>query len=86
MGRPGANRIKPKDVIVKFTSYRARQKLHKKRTALKDSGYAGMFLNGDLDKLRSQVLFEARKVVKADRVGLLTGKSSLGTMPTLCTD
>ena len=89
MGRPGANRTKPKDVIVKFTSYRARQKLHKKRTALKDSGYAGTFLNEDLDKLRSQVLFEARKVVKADRakgVGLLTGKSSLGTMPTLCTD
>lgn len=67
VGRPGANRTKPRDVIVKFTSYRARQKLYKKRTALKDSGYAGTFLNEDLTKLRSQVLFEARKVVKADR-------------------
>ena len=67
VGRPGVNRSKPRDVIVKFTSYRARQKLYKKRTALKDSGYAGTFLNEDLTKLRSQVLFEARKVVKADR-------------------
>ena len=67
VGRPGVNRTKPRDVIVKFTSYRARQKLYKKRTALKDSGYAGTFLNEDLTKLRSQVLFEARKVVKADR-------------------
>ena len=67
VGRPGVNRTEPRDVIVKFTSYRARQKLYKKRTALKDSGYAGTFLNEDLTKLRSQVLFEARKVVKADR-------------------
>ena len=67
VGRPGVNRTKPRDVIVKFTSYRARQKLYKKRTALKDSGFAGTFLNEDLTKLRSQVLFEARKVVKADR-------------------
>lgn len=67
VGRPGVNRTKPRDVIVKFTSYRARQILYKKRTALKDSGYAGTFLNEDLTKLRSQVLFEARKVVKADR-------------------
>ena len=44
---------------MKFTSYRARQKLYKMRTALKDNGYAGVFLNEDLTKLRS-------KVVKAD--------------------
>ena len=33
---------------------------------LKDEGYNGVFLNEDLTKLRSKVLFEARKVVKAD--------------------
>ena len=44
---------------MKFTSYRARPKLYKMRTALKDNGYAGVFLNEDLTKLRS-------KVVKAD--------------------
>ena len=36
------------------------------RTALKDNGFAGIFLNEDLTKKRSNVLFEARKVVKAD--------------------
>ena len=36
------------------------------RTALKDNGYSGVFLNEDLTRHRSKVLFEARKVVKAD--------------------
>ena len=66
VGKPHANRSKYREIIVKFTSYRARQKLYKMRTALKDNGYAGMFLNEDLTKYRSNVLFEARKVVKAD--------------------
>ena len=33
------------------------------RTALKDNGYAGVFLNEDLTKHRGKVLFEARKAV-----------------------
>ena len=66
VGKPDANRSKHREIIVKFTSYRARQKRYKMRTALKDNGYAGVFLNEDLTKHRSRVLFEARKVVKAD--------------------
>ena len=67
VGKPDAARTKQREILVKFTSYRARQKLYKKRTELKDKGYNGVFLNEDLTKLRSKVLFEARKVVKADR-------------------
>lgn len=66
VGKPGSHRTRPREVIVKFTSYRARQKLYKMRTALKDSGYAGIFLNEDLTKYRSQLLYEARKIVKSE--------------------
>ena len=66
VGRPDPGRTKPREILIKFTSYRARQKLYKKRTVLKDKCYSGVFLNEDLTKLRSKVLFEAHKVVKAD--------------------
>lgn len=67
VGKPGENRIRPREIIVKFTSYRARQKLYKMRAALKDNGYQGTFLNEDLTQYRNKILYEARKVVKADR-------------------
>ena len=66
VGKPDATRTRHREILVKFVSYRARQKLYKMRTALKDNGYAGVFLNEDLTRKRSSVLFEARKVVKAD--------------------
>lgn len=67
VGKPDAERTRPREIIVKFTSYRARQKLFKMRTELKNKGYNGVFLNEDLTRFRSKLLFEARKVVKADR-------------------
>ena len=66
VGKPDASRTRHREILVKFASYRARQKLYKMRTSLKDNGYAGVFLNEDLTRKRSNVLFEARKVVKAD--------------------
>lgn len=39
VGKPDSNRTRPREVLVKFTSYRARQKLYKMKTALKDNGY-----------------------------------------------
>ena len=67
VGKPGEHRTRPRDIIVKFTSYRARQKLYKMRAALKDKGYERTFLNKDLTQYRSKMLHEARKLVKADR-------------------
>lgn len=67
VGKPGENRTRPREIIVKFTSYRARQKLYKMHVALKDHGYQGTFLNEDLTQYRSKLLYEARKVVKAER-------------------
>ena len=66
VGKPGASKTRHREILVNFASYRARQKLYKMRTSLKDNGYAGVFLNEDLTRKRSNVLFEARKVVKAD--------------------
>ena len=62
------SRSRPREIIVKFTSYRARQKFLKMRSALMDNGYVGVILNEDLTKHRSEVLYEARKVVKSDTV------------------
>ena len=67
VGKPDATKTKHREILVKFTSYRARQKLYTMKRYLKENGYDGVFLNEDLTRTRSKVLFEARKVVKSDR-------------------
>lgn len=63
VGKPKVGR--PRDIIIKFATYRARQKLYKQRTLLKDRGYMGVFLNEDLTKLRMDLLYKARVRVKS---------------------
>lgn len=41
--KPDADRTRPREIIVKFTSYRARQKLYKMRTELKAKAIAVFF-------------------------------------------
>ena len=53
-----------RDIIVKFATYRSRQNLYKLRTKLKDTGHEGEFVNEDLTRFKSGVLFEARKLAK----------------------
>ena len=48
VGKPRAGR--PRDIIIKFLTYRARQKLYKSRTLLKDRGHKGVYINEDLTK------------------------------------
>lgn len=62
VGKPKVG--KNRDIIIKFATYRARQKLYSHRTALKDSGYAGIFLNEDLTKPRMNLLYLARVKVR----------------------
>jgi len=76
VGKP--NPSKPRDIIVKFTSYRARQKVYLKRSKLKDVGYNKTFINEDLTAKRSSLLFNARALVKSGR--LLGAWSSDGTI------
>ena len=56
---------KTRDIIIKFATYRARQKFYSKRKGLKDAGYAGVFLNEDLTKQRMNLLYKARMKVKS---------------------
>lgn len=62
VGKP--DKAKPRDILVKFATYRARQRLYGPRSALKDSDYTGVFLNEDLTQSRSKLLYEARVKVK----------------------
>ena len=66
VGNPKKSRTKPRDIIVKFSTYRYRQAFFKQRTVLKDTGHRGVFVNEDLTKVRSGILFESRKLVKAE--------------------
>lgn len=64
VGPPKHSGPKARDIIVKFVSYRARQKLYSVRTRAKDSDcYKGKFINESLTKLRSELFFDARKLV-----------------------
>lgn len=64
VGKPGPKR--PRDILVKFATYRARQRLYGARSNLKNTKYNGVFLNEDLIKSRSKLLWEARQKVKGN--------------------
>ena len=70
LGKPRGNSIagsqpqKPRQIIVKFTSYRARNKVLKLKAQLKHNGYPSAFLNEDLTTSRSSIFFQARKLLK----------------------
>lgn len=67
VGKRRSDRVKPREMIVKFATFRTRQKLYKLRTSLKNKGYNGVFLNEDLTKTRSKVLYDARQIVKSEQ-------------------
>ena len=50
---------------MKFSTYRARERIFKNRSKLKDSEFRGVFINEDLTKLLGELLYEARKCVKS---------------------
>ena len=59
---------RPRDIIVKFSSYRARRKVYGARTKTKDSGYRGVYINEDLTKSRNMLLMKARNMVKTKHI------------------
>ena len=59
-----ANSAPPRDVIVKFNLYRARQKVHRQRTKLWDVGYRNITINEELTKQRSSLFSQARRWYK----------------------
>ena len=68
VGNPTRQRGKPRDIIIKFATYRSRQKFYRQRKLLKERGHEGVFVNEDLTKHRSALLFEARKLSRVDLI------------------
>ena len=66
--KSGGNNPKPRDVIVKFVSYRSRQKMFKQRGAAKSNGYKNVYVNEDLTRNRSFTLFRCRELKRQGRI------------------
>lgn len=62
------HRAKPRDIIVKFVSYRTRANFYKARVLTKSRGYKGVFINEHLTKSRGKLLYEARRRVKSKQL------------------
>lgn len=59
---------KMKDIIVKFATYRARKRFFKARVKARSTGYSGVYVNEDLTRSRSTILYKARTLVKSKSI------------------
>ena len=59
---------RPRDIVVKFVSYRKRAQLYKARVKTKNNGYKGVYMNEHLTKVRAKILYEARRRVKSKQL------------------
>lgn len=62
------NAAKPRDIVVKFATYRMRAKFYKARVLTKDRGFRGVFVNEHLTRTRSKILYQARRRVKSKQL------------------
>ena len=70
VGKP-KNGGRHRDIIVKFATYNARQKLYQNRMDLRNSEdevAKGIFINEDLTKIRSKLLYDSRTLVRVDKL------------------
>ena len=65
VGNTKRKKATPREIIVKFSTYRARANLYRQRTLMKERGHEGEFINEDLTKKRNEYLYEARKLFKS---------------------
>lgn len=58
-----------RDIIVKFATHNARQRLYMKRKDLRDKDeLPQLFINEDLTKIRSKLLYDARSLARASKL------------------
>ena len=62
--RSNGQTVKPRDIIIKFTSYRARQKLLKNKSKLRSKGFNNVFVNENLTAIRDNIFYETRKLAR----------------------
>jgi hypothetical protein len=58
----------PRPIIVKFISYRARQRLLKARSGLKSNDMKNIYFNEDLTKQRNFAMYNARLLAKSNKI------------------
>lgn len=63
-----SDRAKPRDIIIKFSSYRSRSKMIKSKAKLRKAGFQGAFLNEDLTRTRSEIFYECRRLVRNKQI------------------
>lgn len=77
--RVGKATKRNRDILVKFVSYRSRQKLYSRRKELRDNdATTGVFINEDLTQSRSKLLYNARLLTKGDTAIFKAAYSSDG--------
>ena len=57
----------PRPVLIKFATYRSRKRVMDLRSKLKRSNH-GLFINEDLTRKRSELLYKARQLKRAHRI------------------
>lgn len=68
-GRSTSGTQRHRDILVKFATYNARQRLFMKRRELRDKDtMKHIFLNEDLTQTRSKLLYEARCLVRVNKL------------------
>ena len=66
--RSNGQTVKPRDIIIKFTSYRARQKLLKNKSKLRSKGFNNVFVNEILTAIRDNIFYETRKLARNELI------------------
>ncbi|KAH3747016.1 hypothetical protein DPMN_181437 [Dreissena polymorpha] len=73
MGKPtrlgsGSNKPRPRDIYLKFATFRSRMKLLSQKSKLNICGYQGEYINDDQTRARSHLLYEARETKHVNSV------------------
>lgn len=69
VGKKEAPGGKPRAILAKFSTYRARQLFYRSRFSLQSTeGYSTVFVNEDLTKRRNSLLYHARGLVKSGNI------------------
>ena len=68
-GRTAAtSKTRHRDIIVKFATYNARHRLYSMRKELRTTDMNRVFINEDLTRYRSKLLFDARSLVRSTMI------------------
>ncbi len=66
LGKPMPN--VPRDIIVKFATYRSKKRVMLKKSNLKKNGRTGVYINDDLTRVRSDIYYKARSLFKDKKI------------------